>query len=596
MTTPVNPLVVVLRLLRHRTWLFVLSAGLWGAVHALPVVYGLVMKGMFDALSGTAPAGVSAWTFLALALGTDLVRLAAMAGGNYWAITYWLELVLLVRRNLLEHLLTAPGTRRLPDSPSEAVTRFRDDVEDLADYAEGWVDFGGLAVFALVSLTVMILVSPIMTALILIPLILTVVLTSVLRPYIRTIRRRMRQATGRVTDFIGEAFGGVQAIKVADREGPVLERFERLNEVRRKEALRDTLLGELFRSVTENMVNIAIGLVLLVATAAIREGRFSVGDFALFVAYLPRLTGAMSFFGAMLVQHKRTGVAFERLQALLEDAEPEAVTADAELHLWGQPPTFGDRRPAVTPLRRLEVRDLSYRHPDGETAIEGVTFEIERGSFTVITGRVGSGKSILLRVLLGLLPRDRGEILWNGDPIVDPATFLIPPRSAYTSQVPRLFSDSLRENVVMGRATHGERLGSALELAVLRHDVDRLERGLDTLVGARGVKLSGGQVQRSAAARMFMRDADLQVIDDLSSALDVETEAHLWDGLFAPGGVTCLAVSHRRAALQRADRVIVMARGRVVAIGPLEQLLETSAELRELWRQDVADAPPAELA
>ncbi len=323
-----------------------LNAGLWGAVHALPVVYGLVMKGMFDALSGTAPAGMSAWTFLALALGTDLVRLAAMAGGNYGFITYWLELVLLVRRNLLEHLLTAPGTRRLPDSPSEAVTRFRDDVEGLAEYAEGWVDFGGLAVFALISLTVMMLVSPIMTALILIPLILTVVLTSALRPYIRTIRRRMRQATGRVTDFIGEAFGGVQAIKVADREGPVLERFECLNEVRRKEALRDTLLGELFRSVTENMVNIAIGLVLLVA-AAIREGRFSVGDFALFVAYLPRLTGAMSFFGVMLVQHKRTGIAFERLQALLEDAEPEAVTADAELHLWGQPPTFGDR-----PLRR----------------------------------------------------------------------------------------------------------------------------------------------------------------------------------------------------------------------------------------------------
>ncbi len=595
MTTPVNPLIVVLRLLRHRTWLFVLNAGSWGAVHALPVVYGLVMKGMFDALSGAAPAGVSAWTFLALALGTDLVRLAAMAGGNYWAITYWLELVLLVRRNLLEHLLTAPGTRRLPDSPSEAVTRFRDDVEDLAEYAEGWIDFGGLAVFALISLTVMMLVSPLMTALILIPMILTVVLTSALRPYIRKVRRRMRQATGRVTDFIGEAFGGVQAIKVADREGPVLERFERLNEVRRTEALRDTLLGELFRSVTENMVNVGIGIVLLFA-AAIRDGRFSVGDFALFVVYLPRLTSTMSFFGAMLVQHKRTGVAFERLQALLEDAEPEAVTADAELHLWGQPPTFGDRRPITAPLERLEVRDLSYQHPDGVAAIEGVTFEIERGSFTVITGRVGSGKSILLRVLLGLLPRDRGEILWNGDPIVDPATFLVPPRSAYTSQVPRLFSDSLRENVVMGRTTRGDRLGSALDLAVLRHDVDRLERGLDTLVGARGVKLSGGQVQRSAAARMFMRDADLQVIDDLSSALDVETEAHLWDGLFAPGGVTCLAVSHRRAALQRADRVIVMARGRVVAIGPLEQLLETSAELRELWHQDAADASPEVLA
>ena len=109
MTTPVNPLVVVLRLLRHRTWLFVLSAGLWGAVHALPVVYGLVMKGMFDALSGTAPAGVSAWTFLALALGTDLVRLAAMA-----------------RRQLLgDHLLAGAGAAGTPQPARAPAHRAR---------------------------------------------------------------------------------------------------------------------------------------------------------------------------------------------------------------------------------------------------------------------------------------------------------------------------------------------------------------------------------------------------------------------------------------------------------------------------------------
>jgi ATP-binding cassette, subfamily B, bacterial len=130
--------------------------------------------------------------------------------------------------------------------------------------------------------------------------------------------------------------------------------------------------------------------------------------------------------------------------------------------------------------------------------------------------------------------------------------------------VPRLFSESLRENILLGRPDEPVALEAAIHAAVLEPDVAALQRGLDTLVGPRGVKLSGGQVQRAAAARMFVGDAELLVFDDLSSALDAETEAELWARLFARGrDVTCLVVSHRPAALQRADQVLVMDAGRL---------------------------------
>jgi ABC-type multidrug transport system fused ATPase/permease subunit len=211
---------------------------------------------------------------------------------------------------------------------------------------------------------------------------------------------------------------------------------------------------------------------------------------------------------------------------------------------------------------------------------------LNRGDFLVITGRIGSGKTTLLRAPQGLLPRGSREIYWNGEMVHDPASFFTPPHSSYTPQVPRLFSETLRENVLLGEDKE-ETLHHSLELAVMGPDLHNLSAGLDTLVGTRGVKLSGGQVQRGSAARMFTRAADLLIFDDLSSALDMATERQLWEGLFSQNHeVTCLVVSHRRVALHRASQIMVLKDGHIEATGSLAELLETSPEMRRLWDEE----------
>jgi ATP-binding cassette subfamily B protein len=206
----------------------------------------------------------------------------------------------------------------------------------------------------------------------------------------------------------------------------------------------------------------------------------------------------------------------------------------------------------------------------------------------VVTGRIASGKTTLLHTLVGLLARCEGEIKWNDKPIEDPASFLVPPHAAFTPQVPRLFSDPLKGNLLLGRAIEPNVLQAALHASVLEVDLASLEAGLDTMVGPRGVKLSGGQIQRAAAARMFVSDPELLVIDDLSSALDAETEAELWRRLREQGrSITCLVVSHRPAALRQADQILLMDEGRVVARGTLRELLGRSSLMRSLWQSQL---------
>jgi ATP-binding cassette subfamily B protein len=214
-------------------------------------------------------------------------------------------------------------------------------------------------------------------------------------------------------------------------------------------------------SVNTVALTLGTGLVLLSGAQLMRAGSFTIGDFVLFTTYISVWPVSMfpGWFGTLLVDIKRAQVSLDRMFGLLP------VGAQSALFERGN--VSASESDYVAPaalqatggnLERLELAGLTYRHPGGVTGIEGVNLVLERGSFTVVTGRIGSGKTTLIETLLGLVPADSGEVRWNGEAVADPRTFLVPPRCAYTPQVPRLFSDSLRDNILMGLTDDGEML------------------------------------------------------------------------------------------------------------------------------------------
>ncbi|WP_438351459.1 ATP-binding cassette domain-containing protein [Paenibacillus sp. FA6] len=569
------------RLIKYRPGLYLLNIIFWTGIYISPIFVGLYTRDFFNILSNEE--GTNGSLVIALFASVILGRIVFIFFGVIIDTSHGFMVANLVRRNLLDMILHLPGSQGLKGSTGEVINHLRDDVEQVVGAISWIVDTIGMVLFAIIAFIVLFRIDSQITLFVFIPLIIVFSVVHITSAKVQAYRRESRESSSKVSGAIGEIFSIIQSIKLGNADSRFIERFDALAANQKKSMLKDNLFTSILDTVFMNTINIGTGLILLMLAFSTQSNTFSIGDLALFVFYLSFITQFIQFFGKFLASYKQTEVAMERMTSLVQGQLLDKVVEHHSLYINEIAPlAIDDIYKDTEPLRILQIKDLSFTYGSSSRGIQIKSLDIKVGSFVVIAGRIGSGKTTLMKTIQGLLPKDSGDILWNGRVVNDLCSFFIPPRSGYTSQIPQLYNETLRNNILLGLSEDDVDLNEALYDAVLNEDIKSLELGLDTMIGSGGSKLSGGQKIRAASARMLVRKPEILFMDDISSALDVETETLLWKRITQKKNVTSIVVSNKMAALQYADHVVVLKDGCIESQGPLQEMMESSSELQAL--------------
>ena len=379
------------------------------------------------------------------------------------------------------------------------------------------------------------------------------------------------EAEGALSSTVQENLTGVRVVRAFGREKYEIDRFDQKNNAYSDLWVYLGKLMSVFWASGDLITNLQVLTVMVLGVVFAVEGRITLGEFIAFLSYNASLTWPVRSLGRIISDMSKAGVSMERVAYILEAEEEDATDAN------NKPALTGD----------ICFRNVSFAYSLDHPILKNINFTIPAGSTFAILGTTGSGKSTLVHLLNRLydLPEGCGSITIGGTDIRDIDRQYLRQNIGMVLQEPFLFSRTIRENIgITKEKLLDEEIRHAAEIACVDESIQHFTDGYDTIVGERGVTLSGGQKKRVAIARMLMKQAPVLVFDDSLSAVDTETDNKIRKELKKEmEKATVIMISHRITSLMQADCIIVMDKGEIQQMGTHDQLIQQDGPYKDIY-------------
>ncbi len=509
-----------------------------------------------------------------------LIALAQGLGqfmGSYSMTWVAQEIVYRLRNDVFGHVLRLPQAEYNNNASGRIMSKIIFDAQQVTSAGTDAIIVilrEGLTVIGLITFLLYQNWKLTLILLVMAPLVATVVnLTS---KRFRRISRRIQSSMGNITQFLGEAIEGNQAVKIfggqkleADRFHSVSRRFSRQNTKLNASKIASTVIVQLF-------VAVAIGAVTYLYITLMGEA-LTVGGFLSYIAAAGMVQKPLKQLTDVNVKIQRGVTGASSLFELMDrPAEPDLGTRTLSR-------TNGE----------IEFRDVTFGYEPAQPVLRNLSFSVNSGETIALVGRSGAGKSTISAMLPRFFDPDAGEVRLDGVALTDYKLADLRAQIAMVSQKVVLFNDTVRNNIAYGemRDADDAAIEEAARNAYAWEFIQRLDHGLDTEVGQDGAQLSGGQRQRLAIARALLKDAPILILDEATSALDTESEHHIQQALERlMAGRTTLVIAHRLSTIEKADRILVLDQGQLIEQGSHEELLARNGLYTQLYKMDFADS------